>query len=231
MAEEKRKNVSTDVAEKISHMILVSKRFAPGEKLPNERDFAQELGVSRTSIREAFKLLHASGMLEIRRNVGAFVNASPGVPRDPFGLSQPDNPKQLCLDWYELRLVLEPQAMPWVAGRASDAQLDALQELDQNISLRIGGGEDYWGLDFRFHEELMKACGNALLAKTFSGIGQPASRVLTQVPSSGRTDPVLLSLRSHGEILKFLRARDADGAVLAMRYHLLSGLRHLKDFL
>ena len=47
--EEKKKNVSTNVAEKISTMILTERRFRPGDKLPNERDFAEELGVSRTS--------------------------------------------------------------------------------------------------------------------------------------------------------------------------------------
>ncbi len=231
MAEEKRKNVSTDVAEKISHMILVAKRFAPGDKLPNERDFAEELGVSRTSIREAFKLLHANGMLEIRRNVGAFVNENPGMVRDPFGLSQPGDPGQLCLDWYELRLALEPQAMPWVVSRASDHQLDALEELGQSVSLRVGGGENYWELDLRFHEELAKASGNTLLARMFSGIGQPVSRVLIGAQPDGRADPVLLAMRSHEDILKFLRMRDADGAALAMRYHLLQGLRHLKNVL
>ena len=229
MAEEKRKNVSTDVAEKISHMILVAKRFAPGDKLPNERDFAEELGVSRTSIREAFKLLHANGMLEIRRNVGAFVNESPGVPRDPFGLSQHSDPKRLCLDWQELRLALEPPAMRWVVERAADSDLDALDALEQQVSLRIGGGEAYAPLDLEFHEALAKASGNDLLARLFSGIGGPAGKLLAA--DTAQAQPSLLALRSHRELVKFLRLRDADGAVLAMRYHLLQELRLLRDLL
>ena len=94
----RKKNVSTNVAEKISTMILTERRFRPGDKLPNERDFAEELGVSRTSIREALKLLNANGMLEIRRGVGAFVRETPGIPRDPLGLSQIEDKKKLMLD-------------------------------------------------------------------------------------------------------------------------------------
>lgn len=229
MAQEKRKNVSTDVAEKISDMILVAKRFQPGDKLPNERDFAEELGVSRTSIREAFKLLHANGMLEIRRNVGAFVNQTPGIPRDPFGLSQLGDPQTLCREWYELRLALEPDAMAWVVTRATDEQLDTLEDLEQTVRLRIGAGEAYWDLDLQFHGQLAQLSGNRLLARVFSGIGHPAAKQFAGACQTGRPDPAWISMSSHHEIVKFLRLRDPDGAALAMRYHLLQDLRHLKE--
>lgn len=225
MSQGNKKNISTDVAEKISGMILAEQRFRPGDKLPNERDFAEELGVSRTSIREAFKLLHAKGMLEIRRNVGAFVNKTPGLPRDPFGLSQLGDPQALCREWYELRLLLEPDAMPWVVTRADDAQLDALEDLEQTVSLRIGAGEDYWALDLQFHEQLAQLSGNRLLMRVFSGVGHAAAEQVASAFPSKRPE-----MRAHHEIIRFLRLRDPDGAGLAMRYHLLQDLRLLKEW-
>lgn len=65
--------VSTNVARLISDRILPEKHYAASEKLPNEHELAQELGVSRTSIREAVKTLVARGLLRVERGRGTFV--------------------------------------------------------------------------------------------------------------------------------------------------------------
>ncbi len=228
--EEKKKNVSTDVAEKISAMILTERRFRPGDKLPNERDFAEELGVSRTSIREALKLLNANGMLEIRRGVGAFVRETPGIPRDPLGLSQIEDKKKLMLDWYEARIALEPTAMQWIVERASDEEINRLQELEEQVSLTIGGGGNYWTLDMEFHNALAKATHNEIIHRMLAGIGHSVHEMFALSKEIGLYEPFsLLALRSHLEIIKFIRMRDAMGASLAMRYHLMQCIQHLKS--
>lgn len=61
------KMLSQNTAENIRSMITIEKRFAPGNALPNEQDLADELHVSRTTLREAVKILAAYRVLEIRR--------------------------------------------------------------------------------------------------------------------------------------------------------------------
>lgn len=63
-------------AQQILNMIETQHRFTVGDKLPNENDLAAELGVSRSTLREAIRILTTSGVLEIRRGKGTFVSAN-----------------------------------------------------------------------------------------------------------------------------------------------------------
>ena len=67
-----------------------------------------------------------------------------------------EDKKKLMLDWYEARLALEPTAMQWIVERASDEEINHLQELEEQVSLTIGGGGNYWILDMEFHNALAK---------------------------------------------------------------------------
>ena len=65
----KNKRLSDDVAETIMSMIKVEKKYNPGDKLPNELQLSEELGVSRITLREAIRILVARNVLEIKRNI------------------------------------------------------------------------------------------------------------------------------------------------------------------
>ena len=65
--------LSDRVADDILTMITIEKRFLPGEKLPNENRMAEELGISRTTLREAVRILAANGVVEIQRGRGTYV--------------------------------------------------------------------------------------------------------------------------------------------------------------
>ncbi len=67
-----KKNLSQQTAERLYTMIVVERRLAPGEKLPNELELSRELGVSRTTLREAIRTLAAQGVLAIQRGRGTF---------------------------------------------------------------------------------------------------------------------------------------------------------------
>ena len=69
----KNKMLSQSVADNILSMITVEKRFSAGDKLPNELELAEELNVSRTTLREAIRILVAYGVLEIQRGKGTYV--------------------------------------------------------------------------------------------------------------------------------------------------------------
>ena len=67
------KLLADSIAQTILKMIEVENRFSIGDKLPNENELAKELGVSRSTLREAIKILTTNGVLEIKRGKGTFV--------------------------------------------------------------------------------------------------------------------------------------------------------------
>ena len=123
--------ISAQLADRLAKMILDGE-YRPGEQLPTERELAEQLGVSRTMVREAAKLLEARGLVEIRRGVGTFVSSTPGVASDPLGIDTAGEGKsapEIILDWYRVRMILEGEAMEMVAANATDAELDELAAL------------------------------------------------------------------------------------------------------
>ena len=79
-------SLAEETAEKLKRMILDEKIYKPGERLPNESGLSEILQVSRTSIREAVKILIAGNILEIRRGVGTFVKENPGMASNLFDM-------------------------------------------------------------------------------------------------------------------------------------------------
>ena len=69
----RQKRLSDSVADDILSMITIEKKFMPGEKLPNENELSEELKISRTTLREAIRILATNGILEIQRGKGTFV--------------------------------------------------------------------------------------------------------------------------------------------------------------
>ena len=123
--------LSQQVAAQLRDLIFEEHRFQPGDRIPDERSLARELGVSRTSLREAIKTLVANGVLVIRRGVGTFVSETPGRQPDPFGFAYAEDKRKLLLDWYQVRLILESEAMEMVAKNATDQELEELVALEE----------------------------------------------------------------------------------------------------
>ena len=109
------KSLAECVADDITSMIIVEKRFLPGNKLLNENDFSKELFVSRSTFREAVKILSERGILEVKHGSGTYVAkniASNTVSKAYSGID--------ALELNEIRLMIEPEAAYFAALRASD---------------------------------------------------------------------------------------------------------------
>lgn len=105
--------------------------FSVGDKLPNENDFASQLGVSRSTLREAIRTLTASGMLEIKRGKGTFVTAntiieSSDISEISSGLD----------DLFEMRLMFEPDCAYYAALRATDDEIETICKYGEAIEKR-----------------------------------------------------------------------------------------------
>jgi len=155
--------ISQNIANIISDMIFLEKRYKPNDKLPNENQLAEELGVSRTTIREAVKTLVANGVLTIERGRGTFVTANPYVQNDPFGISYLEDKKKLVHNWFEMRLILEPANVRLVVERASDEEIREIISYERKAAELILAGEPYAEADQQFHAAIAKATHNSVI--------------------------------------------------------------------
>ena len=136
----RQKRLSDSVADDILSMITIEKKFMPGEKLPNENELSEELKISRTTLREAIRILATNGILEIQRGKGTFVK------KDFKGdnieeISSLSKIKANAKDLYEMRLIFEPEAAYLAVQRASDAEIKRILSLGEEIEEYIKLGK------------------------------------------------------------------------------------------
>lgn len=124
--------LADSTAQQILHMIEVENRFSVGDKLPNENDLSLELGVSRSTLREAVKILTTNGILEIRRGKGTFVTANTIINSENLS----DIASGLD-DLFEMRLMFEPDCAYLAAERATDEEIKTICRYGEEVEKRF----------------------------------------------------------------------------------------------
>ena len=117
-----KKSLSQQTADRLYTMIVVEHRLSPGEKLPSEVELARELGVSRTTLREALHVLVSQKILEARRGRGTFVTDQAAQVND-YGFSHLDQVRGELKDLFELRAIFEPSAARLACLRATEEEM------------------------------------------------------------------------------------------------------------
>ncbi|RZQ62370.1 GntR family transcriptional regulator [Amycolatopsis suaedae] len=172
----------------------------------NEAELATRIGVSRTPVREALLLLVADGLVEMLPSRGAYVPPMTG---------------RQIRELMELRAVLERHAAA-VTLAAGTVPLAAMREALEEQRVLAEAGDDptlFIELDMRFHQALVDATGNALLAQTYAGLRVRQRRV--GVTALFRTADRQRSVcAEHGRIVDALDAGDAAAAAAAIDEHL-----------
>lgn len=222
--------VSTIVANRISDRILLEKTYAPNEKLPNEHELAEELGVSRTSIREAIKILVGTGLLRIERGRGTFVAEFPSSPEDPFGVSYLEDKKKLAVHWFEMRLILEPKVVRLACERGSDAEIEEILRCEKEAADAINAGGEFSAQDHQFHAAIARAAHNTVIERMLPPMKNAIEDTLRTSLYSGTAQKSRQNaLTNHNLIAKFIRMRDGEGGALAMHYHIQRGMIDLQS--
>jgi len=217
--------ISQNIANQISDMIFLQKKYKPSDKLPNEHKLAEELRVSRTTIREAVKTLVANGVLTIVRGRGTFVTAQPGAQNDPFGISYLEDKKSVVNNWFEMRLVLEPANIRMAVERATDAEIQEIIACEKECSEAIISGKQYSLEDQRFHAAIAKATHNSVIELMLPAIEAAISEAINTAVYIGCHNLASdNALTNHRIIAHFIEQRDADGAALAMYCHIKRGI-------
>jgi DNA-binding FadR family transcriptional regulator len=200
---------------------IIRGELATGEILPEQGELSRMLGVSRTVVREATKVLAAKGLVESRSKRGTVI-----LPRSEWRLLDPDvlawlseaglDPEFLR-SMFEVRKIIEPAAARLAAERATPEELAAIRETFE--AMASAHDEDtYLDADVRYHAMLVAATHNDHLVQLVAAFG-PALQAGLQVATRHGWDwPDFLeySIGPHRAVLEAVVARDADAAGEAM---------------
>lgn len=187
-----------------------------GDRLPSERDLAEQLGTSRASVKQALVVLEVQGLVETRHGGGTF------LLKDELSTETVDEllERQARLPHVmEARAGLECQLAELAALRRTEADL---VEMDEALSLMDQDGleETTAAGDRRFHAAVARAARNPLLSRFLEEIDAEVHESrLESLRQPGRPRQ---SLKQHFAIVEAIRKQDARGARAAMRRHLLS---------
>jgi GntR family transcriptional repressor for pyruvate dehydrogenase complex len=215
--------LSTQISEKLSNIILVEEKYKPNEQLPNERELAELLGASRTSIREATKLLEERGIVTIRRGIGTFVTSTPGIQTNPLGIDSTADTISTLEDWYRVRMILEGEAMEMVAANATDEELCAIRSImeEENV-LANKADSDFMLLDQSFHCSLARASHNIIIERLIPSLHASVYYNLVRSLNDRLRPKYNKNAKENHELIqRNLEMRDGKGANIAMRYHML----------
>ncbi len=181
---------------------ILEQALRPGTKLP-EDSIGEELGVSRTLVRDAFGRLALEGLVELTPNRGASV-AYPTLEE--------------ARDVFEVRQALERQVMLSLAGRLSAAQIARLEDHVQREQAAQGrDGPESIRLAGEFHIILAEITGNALLSRYVQEVSSRCSLILAVY---GRPHSSECAVSEHRQIIEALRKGDAASASAIMEHHL-----------
>ncbi|RNL61381.1 FadR family transcriptional regulator [Nocardioides marmoriginsengisoli] len=205
-----------------------------GDWLPPEAELVTSFGVSRPTLREAFRLLEADGLVEIRRGPpgGARVT-TPGPERAAglFGLILTLSGTTLA-DVYQARMAIEPPAVRRVAEAADPEAVSRLDEVVGELRRAVGDLDAFAESSATFHHELVRLGGNQTLSAVVRLLTEIGTRHLALVldehartSTEHRTDE-LRAIRSYERLLDLVRAGRADDAEAFWRRHMQAALTY-----
>lgn len=218
------KRLSDSVADEILTMITIETRFKPGDQLPNENELAEELQVSRTTLREAIRILVAHGVIESKRGRGTFVKED-FRPEKGQALNFLTSAKINMKDLYEMRLIFEPEAAYYATKRATDKELARILDYGKQIEQRIINKEDRTEVEQKFHKAIANATHNEFMDKLMPVIFQAIDKGV--VLSQANESVMKYTIHDHQLIMEFMEARNAEGAKSAMKIHILHAMQGL----
>ena len=219
------KNVHGHTLDHLGHAI-VSGRYPPGTSVPPEPLLCEELGVSRTVVREAVKSLVAKGLLSTGPKVGTRV-----LPSQQWNWFDPDVilwqshaglTRDFLRDLQELRRIVEPSAVRMAAQRRSDADIADIEAAYAGMKQAVEHGGDYVSHDLRFHQGLLRACHNRMLVQMSKALAA-LLRTSFEVSTSRKGGP-RDSLPLHRAVLDAVIAQEPERAEQAAQV-LIDGAR------
>jgi GntR family transcriptional repressor for pyruvate dehydrogenase complex len=212
--------LTDEAIEKIKSMI-VSGTLRAGDRLPKEADLAAELGLSRSSLREAVKALSLVNILDVRRGDGTYVTSlQPPLLLEALSFIVDFHRDGTVLEFLQVRRILEPAATAMAAERISAEEITGLGALLDSLG-PDPEVEDLVANDLEFHRRISACSGNTVLCSLLESLSGPTfrARVWRGLTQSGATQR---TLAEHRAILDALASHDPEVARSWATVHIAS---------
>ncbi len=204
-----RTTVVDEIVKRLESLIR-ERRLKPGDKLPSERELMHQLGVGRSSLREAIKALRAIGVIEVSVGEGMFVGrGQTSLLSKPlaWGLLLSERSVEEVI---EARICVESKLAALAAERATDDEIAAIGDCLAALRASMHDAEEYGRRDFEFHMAIARAGHNQILANVVESLRQILYMWMVEVFAAlpDRAD----SIADHEAMYEAIRARDPDKA-------------------
>ncbi len=194
----------------------------PGDALPPEGQLVEDLGVGRSSVREAVKSLQSVGIVDVRQGNGLYVrelNFDPMLEAFVFGMQFDPN---TLAELLQIRIWLEGSVIGEAVGHLNDQDLEKLEAIINEWEKRVKAGDEYSDLDESFHQIVYGVVGNKTMMKLFSAFWVSFTSLDDKITHDTDPDTVL---NMHKAILDAIRTRDPD----LTRRQLILHFEHVKN--
>jgi GntR family transcriptional repressor for pyruvate dehydrogenase complex len=213
--------VADQVIQKIKVRIM-SGEFRPGSRLPPEPVLAAQMGVSRSSLREAVRALALIQVLDVRQGDGTYVTSlGPGMLVESTGFIAELLGGGREVEFFQVRRILEPAAAELAVGRIDDETVEALHQLVLKMEAATSVSE-LTQVDIEFHRKLTRAAGNPFLSSLVDKLESETvrARQWNLITGEGVAEATKIE---HRAIFEAVRVRDADLARATVTTHIARG--------
>lgn len=213
---ENNRTLTEQTADRLIHYII-NEELKEGDKLPSESELMQLLDVSRTTLREAIRMLASRNILESRHGSGVFISRNTGISDDPLGFVFIKDKEKLVGDLLEFRMLIEPRIAARAAMNATSEQVEELSRLADAVEKRYEEGKPHAIEDAAFHAKLGELSGN-LVFPNLTPIIFRAINMFIDLTNARLKDE---TISSHRAIVDAVRRKDVIAAEDAMMLHLI----------
>jgi GntR family transcriptional regulator, transcriptional repressor for pyruvate dehydrogenase complex len=211
---ERSRRLYEDVGERLGQFVRES-GMAPGNQFPAERELANRLHVSRTSVRQSFVVLQALGFVDVRHGEGVFLRRTRGFGESLANLLER---RRRLPDVLEAREALEVKLAELAAAHRSPDDLDAMRAALEQMETEIGSGGLGTEGDAAFHHAIALAARNQVLLHLIDAMAEVIQESRVESLSEPGRPP--RSLEAHRRILAAIESQSTALAAEAMRLHL-----------
>lgn len=206
-----RSSVALQLLERIKSALIYGD-LQPGDYLPSETELTQNLGIGKSSVREAIKMLQAIGIVEVKRGQGTIIRREPGAPLvDPmaFGMILA---RGMTRDVLEFRLMFEPAYTIQAMQNATDEDHQHIQNSIDAMEQAIHDGEQTSRHDIAFHRAILLSTHNPMTIR----VGETLLQLIEAALETSMRSLPEIALKDHKAIYKAFKAGDIAGVHAAI---------------
>jgi len=224
--------LSQEIEQKIES-VIIEKKLIPGQKLPTEKEMCEMFGVSRTSLREALRMLSARGLISVKKGSGMYINdySSSHATRSMSLYLNLNFDSRLILDVIKVRKILEPEIASMAAVNRTDFNIVELEKNIENFKKCPDYDVKKEGiLDREFHLIIARSSGNSLIPLMVEPIFQQMPKIRALVYQN-IDQAKSAALSYHLKIYEGIKNKKHSVAFEAMKKHIEIAEQHSKEII